>query len=76
MSKPTKKERRRLKQKLKHKQSIKLRNESPYKRLAAAGRVEACKVIGNCADQGLFSIYALLSRISSLSTLTPPRPAG
>jgi len=61
MSKPTKKERRRLKQKLKHKQAIKLRNESPYKRLAAAGRVEACKVNDGCRDQGLFSIHALLS---------------
>ncbi len=61
MSKPTKKERRRLKQKLKHKQSIKLRNESPYKRLAAAGRVESCKVNDNCRTQGLFSIYARVS---------------
>ena len=61
MSKPTKKERRRLKQKLKHKQAIKLRNESPYKRLAAAGHVESCKVNNTCRDQGLFSIYALLS---------------
>ena len=61
MSKPTKKERRRLKQKLKHKQAIKLRNESPYKRLAEAGRVESCKVNDTCRDQGLFCIYALLS---------------
>ena len=61
MSKPSKKERRRVKQKLKHKQSIKLRNESPYKRLAAAGRVEACKVNDSCREQGLFSIHALLS---------------
>jgi hypothetical protein len=61
MSKPTKKERRRLKQKQKHKQAIKLRNESPYKRLAATGRVESCKVNDTCRDQGLFSIYALLS---------------
>ena len=61
MSKPTKKERRRLKQKLKHKQSIKLRNESPYNRLAAAGCVESCKVNDSCRDQGLFTIYALMS---------------
>lgn len=61
MSKPTKKERRRLKQKLKHKQSIKLRNESPYKRLATAGRVESCKVNDSCREQGLFSIYARVS---------------
>lgn len=61
MSKPSKKERRRVKQKLKHKQSVKLRNESPYKRLAAAGRVESCKVNDSCRDQGLFSIHALLS---------------
>ena len=61
MSKPSKKERRRVKQKLKHKQSVKLRNESPYKRLAAAGRVESCKVNDSCRDQGLFCIYALLS---------------
>ncbi len=61
MSKPSKKERRRVKQKLKHKQSVKLRNESPYNRLAAAGRVESCKVNDSCRDQGLFSIHALLS---------------
>lgn len=61
MSKPTKKERRRLKQKQKHKQSIKLRNESPYKRLAKSGRVESCKVNDTCREQGLFSIHAMIS---------------
>jgi len=69
MSKPSKKERRRLKQKQKHKQAIKLRNESPYERLAAAGRVESCKVVGETVDQGLFSIYALLSVPNRLPTL-------
>jgi hypothetical protein len=61
VSKPAKKERRRLKQKQKHKQAIKLRNESPYKRLGKSGRIESCKVNDTCREQGLFSIYAMIS---------------
>lgn len=61
VSKPAKKERRRLKQKQKHKQAIKLRNESPYKRMGKSGRIESCKVNDTCREQGLFSIYAMIS---------------
>ena len=69
MPKQSKKERRRIRQKQKRKQTIKLRNESPYDRLARSGRVAACKVNGDCREQGLYSMYMLLASPGHLPTL-------
>ena len=59
MSRVSKKERRRLKRKRKHKQAIRLRNESPYRRLESAGSVERCLINDGWRETGQVVIYVL-----------------
>jgi hypothetical protein len=59
MPRAKKKERRRLKRKEKHKQAIRLRNASPYRRIGTAGRVDACLINEDWRDRGQAVICAL-----------------
>ena len=61
MSRLSKKERRRLKQKQKRKQAIRLRNESPYRRIEKGGRIESCVINDDWLERGQAMVYVLAS---------------
>jgi hypothetical protein len=59
MARQSKKERRRLKRKRRHKETIRLRQASPYEKIGQAGRVERCAINDDWSERGQAIVYVL-----------------